>query len=86
MFDRIFWIAALISSLACTILLSKDVIVKIRDFPIVMYYAYKPISVTEVNFPAVTICPGIDTSAGELKDQQKIEEGKMKLEDLKENR
>jgi hypothetical protein len=67
-------------------LLTKDIIVKIRDFPIVMYHSYKPISVTEVYFPAVTICPGIDMEEGELEDQQKIEEGKMRFEDLDENR
>lgn len=48
-----------------------------------MYHSYKPITLTDVLFPAVTICPGLNVGeTGELNNEAKIEEGKMKFEDL----
>jgi hypothetical protein len=62
-------------SMVCTTLLIEKMVVKIRDFPIVMYLSSTPVSVTEVSFvmdssyclkwfsqvpfPAISICPGV---------------------------
>lgn len=32
---------------------------KIKNFPIVIYLADQPVSIAEVNFPAVSICSGL---------------------------
>lgn len=57
--ERIFWILALISSLICTILLTVQLITKIQSYPIVIFLSEHQVHVSELDFPAITICPGL---------------------------
>lgn len=47
---RLFWALALVAVLACTTLLIEKMIVKLRDFPTILYLASNPISISEVIF------------------------------------
>lgn len=57
--ERIFWILALISSLICTILLTIQLITKIQSYPIVIFLSEHQEHVSEMDFPAITVCPGL---------------------------
>ncbi|CAG9811153.1 unnamed protein product [Chironomus riparius] len=54
---RIFWVIALIFSVTCTSILIGKVVIKVLNFPIVAYLSDQSVPLSEINFPAVTICP-----------------------------
>ncbi|XP_070498388.1 uncharacterized protein [Chironomus tepperi] len=56
-YDGIFWIIALICSVICTLTLIIELVIKVWNFPIVTYMSDESISVSEIDFPAVTVCP-----------------------------
>jgi hypothetical protein len=99
-FFRIFWVCVLIAASICTFLLSRNIVVKLRDFPIVIYLSNKPITLKEVSnfkdvlnlvipfqvyFPAVTMCTGLTADyAWQVERRLKIKRGTLKLEQLDE--
>ncbi|KAL7031155.1 hypothetical protein ACKWTF_006917 [Chironomus riparius] len=57
--ERIFWIITIITSVICTSILIIELFVKLWNFPIVTYISDQSVSVSEIHFPAVTVCPRI---------------------------
>ncbi|CAG9811156.1 unnamed protein product [Chironomus riparius] len=60
--ERIFWIIVLLCSTIYTSDLIIEFVVKIIKSPIVSYLSDQSIGVSEINFPAVTVCPQLSFS------------------------
>lgn len=58
-FYRLFWIFSLAVSLIFTALLIFELIENLMKNPIVFLLDDKPFRVSEINFPSVTLCPGL---------------------------
>lgn len=56
-FFRTFWAVTLISSIICTLTLIFKLGIKMNSFPIVAYLSDTSVLVSEIYFPAVTVCP-----------------------------
>jgi hypothetical protein len=57
--ERLFWLLCLISSLALSIVLITKLVENIKHVPVIVQISNQPVSVGEVDFPAVTMCYGL---------------------------
>lgn len=58
--SRIFWLTSLtLSCIACSLLISK-LVNKLQAYPFVIYLQENPVAVTDIPFPAVTLCPPLN--------------------------
>ncbi|CAG9810334.1 unnamed protein product [Chironomus riparius] len=57
--ERIFWSIALSSSTICTLTLIVQLWIKMKSHPIIAYLSDTSVHVSEIYFPAVTVCPDI---------------------------
>jgi hypothetical protein len=49
----------IVLSLTASVELIRNLMVKMQKTPIVFYVDDVPVPVTEINFPAITLCPGL---------------------------
>jgi hypothetical protein len=56
---RLFWLFSLLSSLALTLILITKLIIKVKIDPVIVLIQDHQIPVSEIDFPAITICRGL---------------------------
>ncbi|KAG5673213.1 hypothetical protein PVAND_003277 [Polypedilum vanderplanki] len=57
--EKIFWVFSLLTSLTLTLILISQLINKIKTVPIIISILEKSIPISEIDFPAVTLCQGL---------------------------
>lgn len=88
---RIFWVVVLVISFVLTIHLTYKFIKSTEKNPIVIYVEEQHVNVVDLNFPAITLCPGLILADADLtkldynKTVGELENGKMSIENLTEN-
>lgn len=88
---RFFWLSALIVSFVLSIVLTYKFLRNTEKNPIVIYVVEKHVNVADINFPAITLCPGLiladadDTKLDYDKIVNNLKSRKISLDDLTEN-
>jgi hypothetical protein len=86
--EKWFWIVSMILMFFSTIYLMNKLIVSLQKNPIIISKDDSAISVTEIYFPAVTLCPGliIATDVERVFDYENVKEslenGEMSFDNL----
>lgn len=86
--SRLFWAVSLVISLILTVLLIHQLFSSIKRNPIVIYTDDNAIAATDINFPAMTICPSLKLGVegfnefNLLQVSKDLESGKLNLNDL----
>ena len=90
-FLRFFWLSALIVSLVLSVVLTYQFLKNTEKNPIVIYVVEKGVNVADINFPGITLCPGLiladadDTKLDYDKIVENLKTGKISVDDLTEN-
>lgn len=69
---------------ACVLLIMK-LIYKLQAFPIIIYVGQNSISVTEIPFPAVTLCPSLNMDVDDFDYEfvaRDVKGGNLSIEEL----
>lgn len=89
--ERIFWSVSIFGSFILTLILIIKFIFESQSNPIVIYTDQNVINVEDINFPAVSVCPGVILKAGrkntlDYKEiMMRITNETMDIEELTEN-
>lgn len=85
---RCFWIVSLLLAFVACVMLIINLITKLQAFPIIICMGENSISVTEIPFPAITLCPSLNMDVDEFDYEtiaRNVKSGNLSIEDLPTN-